>query len=197
MAHIDHESRTVAVKIALVGQPASGKAEILREIASQLGGVAVTEGSLPGAKIYRAEIPWDESLGNGYRLIIKAYTLSGEPTFGSATQFVMNDADAFLFVADYGTENPKEAREQMQSLVDAARRNNQDLAAMPFFLQYHFFERNPALPPERMDEAIGIPPGSLPRYCTCANSTEAPASGPFFAIVAETARRLEQEPVAS
>lgn len=191
MSQIDHEQRTVTVKVALIGQPGSGKAEILREITRQQGNAAISVGELPGAELHRAEISWTEPLSNGYRLIIKAYTLSGIPTFGSATQLMIRDADGFLFVLDYGTSRPEEAREQLQLLVDSARRNGQNLTALPFFLQYHFYERNPQLAPEQMDQTIGIPPGSLPRYCTCANSVEAPASAPFLALVSYVIAGLE------
>ena len=191
MAVVSEDTLQVDAKLVLTGVAGSGKAAILRQMAQRYAHDSVLTGEAAGAQVLRTGFYWPEPLGNGGRLRVELYAVSGAPSFNALNELLLERCAGLVFVADVREEKLYEAREALRTLIFNAGRNRFELDAMPVALHYTGTGRHPGFRPGQMDQWLGIPPGSVPRFVSA--STE---DGPLCEAVEWVVRKIAGEAVA-
>ena len=188
MAEVSEDALVADAKIVLTGVEGSGKGAILRQMARRYAHDSVLAGEVAGASILRTGFFWPELLGNGGRLRVELFALSGAPDLNAANELLLERCVGLVFVADVREEKLYEAREALRNLIFNAGRKRFELDSMPVALHYTGTERHPGFQPGQMDQWLGIPPGSVPRFVSPLT-----ADGPLCEAVEWVVRKIAGE----
>ncbi len=154
----------LAVKVVLAGAPGCGKSDILRALATRLGGVPVREGAIGGTRVRRVVAIWPNHCPDGRTLRVGFYALSGPVRYNAPEELLMRGADALLLVIDVSPEALKAGGDALRRSVENVRRAGMELQSLPVALQYHRVERHSGFDADRMDAWLGVPTGLVPRF---------------------------------
>lgn len=162
----------VSVKLVIAGAPNSGKRSILEAVAERV--------DAPPPRGYRAgplnvrRTLWRDPrpLADGSSLVVALLTLDGPAPYNAAEELLVREADGIVFVIDVEPSRLQEAWESLLRLSDNTRRGGYDLRAVPLALQYHRADRHEGFEPARMDEWLGVPTGTVPRFVTSSSSPD-------------------------
>lgn len=192
MAEVNEEALQAEAKVVLTGVPGSGKSAIVRQMAARYAHDSVLVGPVAEASVHRTGFFWPEMLGNGGRLQVELHALSGAPEYNAVNELLLERCSGVVFVADVREEKLYGAREALRSLIFNAGRNKFELDAMPVALHYTNTERHPGFRPEQMDQWLGIPPGSVPRFVS-ASATDRNLCDAVEWVVKKIASALVEE----
>ncbi len=188
MAEVDEDTLRVDAKIVLTGVAGSGKGAILRQMARRYAHDSVLTGEVAGARVLRTGFYWPGLLGNGGRLRVELFALSGAPSFNAVDELLLERCTGLVFVADVREEKLYEAREALRTLIFNAGRNRFELDARPVALHYTGTDRHPGFQPGQMDQWLGIPPDSVPRFVSATT-----ADGPLCEAVEWVVKKIAVE----
>ena len=172
MAERDEDGQAVVAKIVLTGVPGSGKAAILQQMADRYAHSSVRVGDVGGGEVFRTDFFWPESLGDGRRLRVRLFAVSGSPSYNAVDELLLGGCDGIVFVTNVSAEGLVKGRDSLRTLVFNAGRNSYELDSRPIVFQYTKVDRYPGFRPELADEALGIPAGSVARFATGSRSGE-------------------------
>lgn len=167
MAANSREQPELVVKIVLTGLPGSGKADVLRHMARRHAHDSIRVGEVAGGAVYGTEFYWPEELADGRRLRVRLFALSGRPAYNAVHELLIADCDGLVFVADVRPERLAEAQEVFRGTLFNIGRSGRDLKAMPLVLQYHHAGEKPEFDLDKMDQWLGVSPGSVERLTAC------------------------------
>lgn len=184
-SHLDD----VVAKVVLTGVSGSGKSMVLRAMARRYAHESVRVGEVAGGSVFRTEFFWPQELADGRRLRIKLFALSGAPAYNAANELLLTGCAGLVFYADVRPERLDEAREALRSVVFNAGRSGVDLASLPMAVQYHYPGAEPQFDPDKMDQWLGMTPGSVVRFMASREGNE----GGLCAGVEEVVRRVGRE----
>ncbi len=182
----------VSVKLVIAGAPGSGKRSILEAVAARV--------DAPPPRSYRAgplhvlRTLWRDPrpLDDGTSLVVALLTLEGPAPYNAAEELLVRDADGIVFVIDVEPDRLQGAWESLLKLSDNTRRGGYDLRAVPLALQYHRADRHHGFEPARMDEWLGVPTGTVPRFVTSSSSPDLEGMA-IDSVIAQIRRRINQQ----
>ena len=174
MATILGSDRLVRNKLVIVGQPHSGKEEILKSFAGLVGS-QVAEGIIGDTRVIRSRVKDGELGKTGWQHEIDLFAVVGEAPLNAASQLVMSGCDALLVVIDCRPNHVNHSREVLQAMVDNLRRNKLDPAFLPIVLQYHRSDLNPAFDAHKLDVWLGVDGSDLTRISTSSVPSSTPS----------------------
>ncbi|MCP5534986.1 MAG: hypothetical protein H7A51_01995 [Akkermansiaceae bacterium] len=172
MAKWATESGEVGIKVAVIGQPGSGKGSIVRQLANFHGQSAVRTGTVSEAEVIRTEFIWPDPLPDGPFVRVRVFALSGRPCHQAAEQLLLVDSDALVFVVDCDPSYIAESRDCLISLMANAKHVGLNWAETVTVMQYNRAERYPQLKPHELDAWLGIVNGKVARFITSSNDGE-------------------------
>ncbi len=172
MARWKNDTGEVTVKIAIVGQPGSGKGSIIRSLATAHTQAAVRTGLVSEAEVLRTEFIWPDPIPDGPFVRVKAFALSGNPTHQAAEQLLLEGADALVFVVDCDPEYISGSRDCLLALMSNAGHVGLDWGETAVVMQYNRSERYPQMNVGEVDAWLGVDPGQVARYVTISDAGE-------------------------
>ena len=166
MTNAPSVSSECAAKVVLVGSSGVGKAAIVKAMAKKYAHSAVRAGEIGEGKVFRTEFFWPEPLHDGGRLFVRLFGISGNPVYNAVEELVLANADGVVFVANLAHDEGPAVRAALRAMVLNGQHSGIDFTSMPAALHYHLGACVPAFEPNEMDEWLGIPTGSVPRFVT-------------------------------
>lgn len=162
----------ITIKIAIIGQPLSGKQNIIRQVAAQYGQSALRSQTVSGADIVRAEFIWPEPVSGGPFIRVRIFALIGEPLHQAAEQLLLSGSDALVFVVNCNPSKISDSRSALVNLMANADLAGLDWGQTTMVLQYNNAETYANINPEELDEWLGVNTEQVQRYLTHSNKTE-------------------------
>lgn len=173
MSRLDSRSREVWTKLVLFGAPRTGVKEVLEGVSNHYAHTDVHLKEAGEAGVIRTEVIWPNPLPNDWHLRMRLFGISGQPDFNALNELLLSEVDGVVFVADVSNEETlRKAVEALKLMVFNLQRLKYDLQKLPIVLHYHRAEAHQMFRPELMDQFLGIPVGSVPRFVT--NSGDGP-----------------------
>ncbi len=172
MARWNTDTGEVTIKIAIVGQPGSGKGSIIRSLAKVHMQAAVRTGIVAEAEVLRTEFIWPDPIPDGPFVRVKVYALSGNPSHQAAEQLLLEGVDALVFVVDCDPKYIAESRDRLISMMSNAGHVGLDWANTAVVMQYHRSERYPHMNSKEVDAWLGVDHGQVARYVTTSDAGE-------------------------
>ena len=162
----------ITIKIAIIGQPLSGKQNIIRQVAARYGQSALRSQMVSGADIVRAEFIWPEPVSGGPFIRVRIFALIGEPLHQAAEQLLLSGSDALVFVVNCNPSKISGSRSALVNLMANADLAGLDWGQTTMVLQYNNAETYANINPEELDEWLGVNTDQVQRYLTHSNKTE-------------------------
>ena len=166
------KSGEVSIKIAIVGQPNSGKKNIIEYVAEQYDQSALKFASVSGAEIVRTEFIWPEPVADGPFVRVGLLALSEQPLHQAAEQLLLADCDGLVFVVNCDPSKISECKSTLASLMSNASRVGLDWGETMLILQYNNAEQYPNTTPEDLDSWLGVNIERVERYHTESNNRD-------------------------
>ncbi len=172
MARWKNDSGEVIIKVAISGQPGSGKSSIIRSLAKEHAQAAVSTGIISEAEVLRTEFLWPDPIPSGPYVRVKVFALSGNPLHQAAEQLLLKDADALVFVVDCDPECIAESRDYLVSLISNAGHVELDWTDTSVAVQYNRSERYPYMNVAEVDAWLEVEHDQVSRYVTTSDEGE-------------------------
>ena len=172
MAQLNPAVDEITVKAAIVGQPLSGKKNIIEQVAARYEQSAMKSQLVSEAEIIRTEFIWPEPLPNGPFIRVKLLALSGKPVHRAAEQLLLSDCDALVFVVNCNPTLISESQASLASLMANARFTGLNWGDIKLVLQYNNAESYPHVKPGDLDAWLGVNTEQVERYHTQSDLNE-------------------------
>ena len=172
MAKRNTGAHEVTIKVAIIGQPQSGKKDIIGHVAAQYEQSALRSAMVSEADIIRAEFIWPEPAPGGPFVRIRIFALTGEPFHQAPEQLLLSGCDALVFVVNCNPSKISESRSALVNLMANADLARLDWGETTMVLQYNNAETYANINPEELDSWLGVNTGQVQRYLTHSNKTE-------------------------
>jgi len=159
-------SGELLLKIAIIGQPDSGKRDIITHVANSYDQSALRTISVSDAEIILAEFILPEPLSDGPFVRVELYAVSGSPLHQATDQLVMSGCDALVFVVGCDPEKTSECKAALRSLTQNAALTGLNLGEVVLVLQYNKADGYPMTTMNDMDSLLGVNIDQVERYHT-------------------------------
>lgn len=170
MAVVNHDTREVQFKIVYCGTPLGGKTtnliHIHERLAPEMRGHLASIATEQERTLFFDFLPVHPTIIAGYDTRFQLYSVPGQKIYGETRRIVLTGVDGIVFVADSDPERMDANLEAMESTLDAIRGVNRSIERLPVVFQFNKRDLPNAMPPEEMDEALGV---TRPTYLACAN----------------------------
>jgi hypothetical protein len=186
---VEQDARQVSVKVALAGAADSGKLAMLRAIAARFGYATIREHPVGATRVHRVEWTEPRTLPDGRFLNVAIHSLTGPVEYNAAEELLLRGAAGIVFVVDADPAKFQAAWDSLLRLSDNARRNGYDLHSVGLALQYHRADLHPDFDPRKLDQRLGVPPGSIPRFVSSSRQPDAEGLA-FDSVLAQIRERL-------
>jgi mutual gliding-motility protein MglA len=171
MAQIDHEAKEVRYKVVYCGPPEGGKTSNLRYIHRRLDsherGDLLSIDSASGRTLAFDFLPVAADEIDGYRIRFQLYTVPGQESLQAMRQSVLAGADGIVFVADSTPARFQANRLALDSTIAALASNGLSWGDIPVVFQFNKQDAAALVPPEELDEYLGVRTAS---FLACATS---------------------------
>lgn len=172
MAQLDSAADEITLKAAIVGQPLSGKKNIIKHIAAQYDQSALKSQVVSEAEIIRTEFIWPEPLSTGPFVRVRLLALSGKPLHQAAEQLLLADCDALIFVVNCNPTLISESQASLAGLMANANYSGLNWGDIKLVLQYNNAESYPHVKPSDLDSWLGVNTAQVERYHTQSDLAE-------------------------
>jgi mutual gliding-motility protein MglA len=171
MAVVNHDTREVQFKIVYCGTPLGGKTTNLiyihQRLSPSLRGHLASIATEQERTLFFDFLPVHPTIIAGYDTRFQLYSVPGQKIYGETRRIVLTGVDGIVFVADSDPVRMDENLEAFESTLDALRGLNRSFERMPVIFQYNKRDLPNAMPPEEMDEALGV---TRPSVLACAGN---------------------------
>jgi hypothetical protein len=155
MGFINLAEKTISAKLVYYGAGAGGKTTSLQAVHRimcprnevQLVSINTEEDST----LLFDFLPINLGTVNGFRIRIQGFTVPGQPKYRRMRRYVLQGADAVVFVIDSQASRLEENRQSLESLIENLRANDLDPEALPVVLQYNKRDLREILGEEQLD----------------------------------------------
>ena len=172
MAKWVSKSGELSLKIAIIGQPGSGKKEIIRSVVEQYNQSALRTVMVSDAEVISSEFILPEPLPDGPFVRVGLKAVSGNPTHQAADQLVLSQCDALVFVVSCDPSQVKECKATLSNLIQNAANIDLNWNEAILVVQYNKAEQYPSTTREDLDSWLGVNVDEVKRYHTKSNSPE-------------------------
>ncbi len=166
MAKWISKSGELELKVAIIGQPDSGKKDIIKGVAEQYDQSVPSSVPVSDAEVINVEFIWPEPLLDGPFVRVRLQGVSGKPLHQAADQLVLSDCDALVFVVSCDPDRQLGCKAALSDLMSNAATTGLDWGETPLVLQYNKAEHYPAITPEDLDSCLGVNLERVQRYHT-------------------------------
>lgn len=166
------KSGELSFKIAIIGQPGSGKKDIIRHVVERYDQSALRSATVSDAEVLRAEFIWPEPLPDGPFVRVELQGISGKPTHQAADQLVMSNCDALVFVVSCDPSQMSECKTALRELMSNAAVTGLNWNEVILVLQYNKADQYPITTPEALDSWLGVNLDRVQRYPTKSDSPD-------------------------
>jgi len=164
MSRLNSSSREVWAKLAIYGAAGDSCTEILQGVSDHYAAELKKE-ELGDICVLSTDFTWPQVLPNDWRLKLHLYGLPEPTSYNAVNELLLKDVDGVVFSADVSNQETLQAAvEAMKLMVFNLQRQEYDLLSLPVSLLYHRTEAHAVFQPELMDQFLGLPVGSLPRF---------------------------------
>ena len=170
MAVVNHDTREVQFKIVYCGTPLGGKTtnliHIHERLAPEMRGHLASIATEQERTLFFDFLPVHPTIIGGYDTRFQLYSVPGQKMYGEIRRSVLTGVDGIVFVADSDPDRAEANLEAMESTLEALQALNRPFERMPVVFQFNKRDLPNAMPPDEMDEALGV---TRPSYLACAN----------------------------
>lgn len=171
MAVVNHDTREVQFKIVYCGTPLGGKTTNLiyihQRLAPSLRGHLASIATEQERTLFFDFLPVHPTIIAGYDTRFQLYSVPGQKIYGETRRIVLTGVDGIVFVADSDPARMDANLEALESTLDAMKGLNRSFERMPVIFQYNKRDLPNAMPPEEMDDALGV---TRPAFLSCAGN---------------------------
>ncbi|MEO0480719.1 MAG: ATP-binding protein [Planctomycetota bacterium] len=158
MGFINLAERTINAKLVYYGCGMGGKTTSLRvvhEIMCPRNEVdLVSINTEQDATLLFDFLPIDLGEVDGFKVMIQGFTVPGQPKYKRMRQYVLQGADAVVFVVDSERSRLEENLQSFESLCENLEANGLDPNEIPIVLQYNKRDLNDVLTEAELDSAF-------------------------------------------
>ncbi|NNE91441.1 MAG: gliding-motility protein MglA [Verrucomicrobiales bacterium] len=171
MAVVNHETREVQFKVVYCGTPLGGKTTNLTYIYGQLDpsrrGDMVSIATNSERTLFFDFLPVNAAEINGYQTRFQLYTVPGQRVYKSTREVVLQGVDGVVFVADSHPDRISANRESFGAMMEDLSSLGRDPETVPLTVQFNKRDLVDAMPPDEMDDDLGI---AEPSFLACART---------------------------
>lgn len=177
MTFIDETTKELRIKIVYYGPPFSGKTTNLVKLHEVLKtkvptGNMVSLATRSDKTIFFDFLPARPMTIRGYKVRFLCCTVPGPVAYDSSRQWLLQDVDGVVFVADSQNEKMSENVESFQKLQEDLRSLKLDLDSISFVLQYNKRDLPNVAAVEQIEALLGNRPVRFPAFLGTANKGE-------------------------
>lgn len=155
MGFINLSEKTISAKLVYYGAGAGGKTTSLQAVHRimcphnevQLVSINTEEDST----LLFDFLPIDLGKVGGFQIRIQGFTVPGQPKYRRMRRYVLQGADAVVFVIDSQASRLEENQQSLDSLIENLRSNDLDPERIPIVLQYNKRDLHDVLSEEELD----------------------------------------------
>lgn len=171
MALVRHDTAEVQFKLVYCGPPEGGKTTNLhyihRRLDPHLRGDLVSIATEQNRTICFDYLPIHSVEIEGYQTRFQLYTVPGQDVLEETRKNVLAGADGVIFVADSAPNRFEANLLAFESCRDSLRHNNLNPDHLPMTFQYNKRDVPGAIPPDELDDCLGVNRAS---FLACATS---------------------------
>ena len=192
MGFINVAERTINAKLVYYGVGVGGKTTSLQ----QVHGIFCPRNEVQLVRINTEEdatllfdfLPINLGRVGGFKIRIQGFTVPGQPKYRAMRKYVLQGADAVVFVVDSQRRRLQENLESLQSMRDNLRSNGSTSEDIPIVMQYNKRDLDDILAESELDEKFRFRPdiAAFPSVAT-------EGMGVFEAFVEAAAQLVERK----
>ncbi len=173
MTFIDETTKELRIKIVYYGPPYSGKTTNLVKLHEALKtkvptGNMVSLATRSDKTIFFDFLPARPMTIRGYKVRFVCCTVPGPVAYDSSRQWLLQDVDGVVFVADSQTEKMSENAASLENLHENLRSLKLNPDELPFVLQYNKRDLPNVAPAEQIEALLGNRPVRFPAFLAIA-----------------------------
>ena len=155
MGFINLAEKTINAKLVYYGVGMGGKTTSLQAVHGVLCPrdeiKLVTINTEDDSTLLFDFLPIDLGQVEGFKIRIQGFTVPGQPKYRRMRKYVLQGADAVVFVVDSQSSRLEENRQSLASLRENLRGNGLDPDTIPLLLQYNKRDLDDVLPESELD----------------------------------------------
>jgi len=178
MAIINQASKELQVKVVFYGPALGGKTTNLVQVHDHVQTAVGNKGKLVSLAtssdrtLFFDFLPIEAMAIKGFKTKFQLYTVPGQVIYNTTRQLVLRGVDGIVFVADSQYEKMEDNVRSFQNLEENLRSLNQNLADIPYVLQYNKRDLPNAAPVEFMEYLLNNREEQVPSFTASAHKCE-------------------------
>lgn len=141
MSFINYAAREINCKLVYYGPGLCGKTTNLQQIYARVDpgakGKLISLATETERTLFFDFLPLELGTIRGFKTRFHLYTVPGQVFYDASRKLILRGADGVIFVADSQLERLESNIESLENLETNLRDQGQELAAMPFVIQYN------------------------------------------------------------
>jgi mutual gliding-motility protein MglA len=157
MALINQATKEIQLKIVYYGPPQGGKTSNLERVHAEVEAAPEAKGKLTSLAtnsdrtLFFDFLPLETTVIRGFKTKFQLFTVPGQVIYNTTRQLVLRGVDGLVFVADSQYEKMEENVQTFANMIQNLETLNQNLANIPYVLQYNKRDLPNAAPMDYLD----------------------------------------------
>ena len=178
MAIINQATKELQVKIVYYGPALGGKTTNLVKVHEHVQTAQGNKGKLVSLAtssdrtLFFDFLPIEAVAIKGFKTKFQLYTVPGQVIYNTTRQLVLRGVDGIVFVADSQYEKMEDNVKSFQNLEENLRSLNQNLADIPYVIQYNKRDLPNTAPVEFMEYLLNNREEQAPSFTACAHKCD-------------------------
>jgi len=178
MAIINQATKELQVKVVYYGPALGGKTTNLVQVHDHVQTAQGNKGKLVSLAtssdrtLFFDFLPIEAMAIKGFKTKFQLYTVPGQVIYNTTRQLVLRGVDGIVFVADSQYEKMEDNVKSFQNLEENLRSLNQNLADIPYVVQYNKRDLPNAAPVEFMEYLLNNRDEQVPTFTASAHKCE-------------------------
>jgi len=174
MALINQATKEIQLKIVYYGPPQCGKTSNLEKVHAEVEAAPETKGKLTSLAtnsdrtLFFDFLPLETAVIRGFKTKFQLFTVPGQVIYNTTRQLVLRGVDGLVFVADSQYEKMEENVQTFNNMIQNLETLNQNLANIPYILQYNKRDLPNAAPVNYLDFLLNNREIEVPSFASSA-----------------------------
>ncbi len=184
--------RFIPLKIVLVGPPACGKSDYIKELSLRYEGAQKRTYRVGDTQACRLDFIDPRPIADGKHMSVSVHSLVGEVQYEALYEALLSNADAVMIILDMTPARMPEGLEAMIKAADCLSRSGLDVKTISLVYQYHRVERATEEDLAKWDDILARRQTGVPCFRSRSDFSGEPFEG-FELLLNAAYQRLSQE----